>query len=191
MKYSRDLFVHNDVQAPRVGIDSIHVVCYNDNYPRMIELETASLLKYGRIRMGEVMNLLPPGIELDRNMHKNLNASVIKMTEMEENKLTDHSLFFDNAKFREEHGIAVTFVEKFKKQQGQHQAIKESDDDLQRDLTEEEMKKMPVSSETPPEKKKKMHNHNRVFSVKEKIKALGLEINPELAEMDTKGKKNR
>ena len=64
-------------------------------------------------------------------------------------------------------------------------------DDTTSEMSEVEMRRMPVSSETPPEKKKKIHNHNRVFSVKEKIKALGLEINPELAEMDTKGKKGR
>jgi hypothetical protein len=174
-----------------VTTDSIHVVCYNENYPRMIELETASLLKYGRIRMGEVMNLLPPGIELDRNMHKNLNFSVIKMSELEENKLFDHTLLFDNTKFREDNDIAVTFIEKFRTSQGQNKISLDKTDDTTSEMSEVEMRRMPVSSETPPEKKKKIHNHNRVFSVKEKIKALGLEINPELAEMDTKGKKGR
>lgn len=187
LKFERGLFLHSDVMAPKLNTDRISVVCYNENYPKMIEVDCQSLVKYGRIRIGEVMSLLPPGMELDRNKHKNLNHSIIKMTEVEEDKLKDLSLLFDYPKFREEHGIAVTFLEKFRLQSSDRSMINQTTEE--EGLTEAELKLMPVSTETLPEKKKRDRKDNRVFSVKEKIKALNLEINPELAQMDTKKKR--
>ena len=72
-KFHKDLIAHKDVSAPKVLTKELSVFCYNDEYPRMIEIDTDILVKFNRIRLGEIVGTLPPGIELDRKVHPNLN----------------------------------------------------------------------------------------------------------------------
>ena len=185
-KVKRSVFNNSDAIGPRIIEDRVNVLCYNDSYPRVLELDIDILTKNGRFRMGELANTLPPGIELDRKRHPNLNTSIAKMTELEENKIFDWSLLFDPKKMREDMNISVTMEEKMRT-------------DTSGPDEETEIFNVPgydplnpsanLESLNVPQRQKKEYVRRRQLTMKEIIKQEGMEINPELAEMDVKKKR--
>lgn len=185
-KMKRSMFFNNDVVSPKINTDRIHVLSYNDTYPRVIELDIDILTKNGRFRIGEVMNILPPGIELDRKYHPDLNFSIAKMAELEEDKLRDWNILFNSAKMREEMKIAVTMNEKWR--ENETKGVEEQDDPAL-EVIDPENPNVFIEKENMPQRAKKDFALRRKLTMKEIIKAEGMEINPELAQMDTKKKR--
>lgn len=142
-------------------------------------------MKNQRLRLGEVIPYLPPGIELDREKHPNLNTSIVKLKEIEDDKLAEGTIkLMDGPKYRQQAGIRVTMEEKYGAASRDIGVKKEEDaDELGRNAN-------PVpDAPLGHVKKKNVIKKVHIKSLKDKIKQLGLEINPEMAQMDDKKKR--
>lgn len=181
-KMRRKIFENKTVIAPKINIQALQVVCYNEELPRMIEVEMDDAVKHNRLRLGEVIKFLPPGIELDRSKHPDLNKSIVKMTELEEDKLMDMTMLFDETKYRADTNLAITINERYSMK-------KDESGELAPGLPADFDMSDPILGVEPAPKKKSTHKPTRVKSIKEQIKNLGLEINPEMAQMDDKKKR--
>ena len=63
-------------RSAKFNIRFVKLICYNDLYPRMIEIDIDHLAKIQKFRLGDLQNILPAGIELDPE-YPNLDEPVV------------------------------------------------------------------------------------------------------------------
>ena len=60
---------------------------YNDDYPHSIVIDPENLSKVRPLRLGDIHNFLPDGVEIDRTKNRDLHARIIKISGDQERKL--------------------------------------------------------------------------------------------------------
>ncbi|KAL4454966.1 hypothetical protein ABPG74_006348 [Tetrahymena malaccensis] len=68
-------------------LDGIWVNSYNDEYPHSIVIDPENLSKIRPLRIGDIHNFLPDGVEIDKTKCLSLHQKVIKITGDKERKL--------------------------------------------------------------------------------------------------------
>lgn len=86
-------------------VDGIWVNSYNDDYPHSIVVDPENLSKIRPLRIGDIHNFLPDGVEVDRTKCLSLHQKVIKVCGDKERKL---DIALQNMKLMKEQ---VTVVE--------------------------------------------------------------------------------
>jgi len=66
---------------------TLKVNSYNDDYPHSIVIDPENLSKVRPLRLGDIHNFLPDGVEVDRTKNRDLHARIIKISGDQERKL--------------------------------------------------------------------------------------------------------
>ncbi|EGR28886.1 hypothetical protein IMG5_167400 [Ichthyophthirius multifiliis] len=74
---NNDLNRGNDMQLKMQGI---WVHCYNDIYPHKIIIDPENISKIRPLRIGDIQQLLPDGIELDKSKYLSIHQRVVVMS---------------------------------------------------------------------------------------------------------------
>ena len=62
-------------------------IVYSGSYPKVLEIDSEILVKRGNVRIGDVVNMLPPGIEV--NPALNLDTILVEMGALDEEVTND------------------------------------------------------------------------------------------------------
>lgn len=97
MQYKKSFWKNKNRNAEKWSIKKIKVICYNEVFPRVLEVDSDILAAKGVVRVGDLLNTLPPGIALDSLYENSLNAMVVSFKPLEED-LRDQSYMMNQEK---------------------------------------------------------------------------------------------
>lgn len=98
LKYTKEFWKKKGFRAEKWTYKEVEVVCYNEIYPRAIEIDSAFLVNNDKFRVGDLINILPPGIKLSPKFEKKINQNVVNLSLLERT-LKETSYMFDEEKY--------------------------------------------------------------------------------------------
>jgi hypothetical protein len=67
----------------------VHLICENDKYPGRITLDNKILLRKQKYTFADLNGILPKGISINRNIHKDLNESIVNSVNFKNKTVVD------------------------------------------------------------------------------------------------------
>jgi hypothetical protein len=82
VKLYTDIFVHHSFQHKTLKwlIPTVHLTTESDIYPARINIDFKTILRRRKFSLHDLQNILPKGLNVDRNKHKNIHETVVKVS---------------------------------------------------------------------------------------------------------------